>query len=120
VPAKRSFESEQAGHGRPNLIEARAIRPWALGTVKNDRRMNESGLACAQFLGFETVQLQEAGPLVCEEHIGLGQQLVKPGAILLGVVQYRRSHADLHIPGKCLNLRVVGPPDIEDVGPVIG
>ena len=39
--------------------------------------MNESGLACAQFLGLETVQLQEAWPLVREEYIGLGQQLVK-------------------------------------------
>src|SRR4029077_1405677 len=97
-PTEGSFQSEQAGHGRPNLIEARAIRPWALGTVKNDRRMNESGFQCAQFLGFETVQLQEAGPLVCKEYIGPGQQLIKPGAILLRIVQYRRSHADLHIP----------------------
>jgi hypothetical protein len=36
-PTERSFLSEQAGHGRPNLIEAWAIRPRALGTVKNDR-----------------------------------------------------------------------------------
>src|SRR6516164_8653693 len=82
--------------------------------------MNQPRLLCAELFGVKPVPLQIARALVSEEYVGILQQVIDFRAIGLGVIKYRLTHPDLHVPGKRLDLGVVGPPDVEDVGPVVG
>src|SRR5580704_4678398 len=63
---------------------------------------------------------QKAWTLVGEEHVGILQQAIELGAIFRRVIQYCGTHPDLHVPGKDLHLRIIGPPDIEDIGTIEG
>src|SRR3974390_600539 len=52
---------------------------------------------------------------VREEDIRILQQANELVAIFLGTVQNRRTHANLRVPDEGLHVRVIGPPDIENI-----
>src|SRR5262249_3169117 len=54
------------------------------------------------------------------EYVGILEQAIEFRAILFGVVQDGLTHPDLDIPDKRLDLGIVGPPDVENIGPVAG
>src|ERR1700733_6648092 len=63
---------------------------------------------------------QETWKLIGEKYVGILQQTRKRGTIVLGVIQYGRAHAHLHVPGESLDLGVAWPPNVEDVRTVQG
>src|SRR5262249_4318065 len=91
-----------------------------LVTVKNDPRMDQSRLLCTELFGIEAVALQVTRTLVRKEDVGVLQQAIECRAIVLGVVQDRRTHANLDVPDKRLDFGVVWPPDVENIRPVTG
>src|SRR5262249_61404448 len=80
--------------------------------------MDQPRLFCAELFRIETVPLQIARTLVGEEDVSVLQQALEFRAILFGIIQDRRTHPHLDVPDKRLNLGIVGPPDVEDIGPV--
>src|SRR5262249_41378167 len=68
----------------------------------------------------EAVALQIAWALVGEEYVGILQQAIEFCAIVLGIVQDRRTHTNLYVPRKGLDLRIVWSPDVKDIGPIAG
>ena len=79
---------EEAGYCSADFIEPGPVRPWSLLTVKNDGRVDQSGLLLAKRLGIEVVLLQKSRALIGKEYIGILEQLIELCAILLRVVQY--------------------------------
>ena len=82
--------------------------------------MDQPRLFCAELFRIEAVPLQIARALVGEEDVSVLQQALEFRAILFGIIQDRRTHPHLDVPDKRLNLGIVGPPDVEDIGPVAG
>src|ERR1700730_9608043 len=88
--------------------------------MTNDTRVDQPGFLRAQRLGIEIVPPQESWELIGEEYVGILQQTCERGTIFLGVIQYRRAHTHLDVPGESLQLRVVWPPDVQDIRAVQG
>ena len=82
--------------------------------------VNQSRLCLAEFFCGKAISLQVTGAPICEEHVGILQKVIELGTIFFGAIQYRGTHPNLHIPGKGLHLRIIRPPDVEDVGTVAG
>src|SRR5579863_1872036 len=82
--------------------------------------VNQSRLFLAELFCGETISLQITGAPIREEHVGILQEAIERRAIFFGPIQQRGTHPDLHIPGKGLDLRIMGPPDVKDVGAVVG
>src|SRR6266540_5621676 len=80
----------------------------------------QSWLLLDEFFRGEAISLQITGAPVREEHVGILQEAIERGAIFFGAIQYRGTHPNLHVPGKALHLRIIRPPDVEDVGTVVG
>src|SRR5215468_1499187 len=77
--------------------------------------VNQSRLLLAEFRGGETMFLQITGAPIREEHVGIPQQTIELGTIFFGAIQDRGAHPDLHVPHKGLYVRIIRPPDVEDV-----
>src|SRR5262245_38576971 len=88
--------------------------------MENDLGMNQPGLLLAQFFRGEAISLQVTRAPIREEDVGILQQEIEPGAIFLRTVKNRGTHPNLYVPDKRLNLCIIRPPDVEDVGAVVG
>src|SRR5262249_24939269 len=82
--------------------------------------MNQTRLLGAELFGAEAVPLEVTRTLIGKEDVGVLQQVIEFGAILFGAIEDGLTHPDLHVPIKPLNLGISGPPDVEDIGPVLG
>src|SRR6516165_10262842 len=114
------LDAEQPRYGSTDLIKSDTILPRAFVGVENDTGMDQSRLLCAELFGIEAVPLQIARAPVGEEDVGILQQAIEFRAIVFGVVKYGLTHPNLCVPDKRLHVSVLGPPDVEDIGPVAG
>src|SRR5579862_5764654 len=87
--------------------------------MKDHLRVNQARLFLAELFCGEAISLQIAGAPIREEHIGIFQEAIERRAILFGTIQQRGTHSDLDIPGKGFDVRIVGAPNIEDIGAVV-
>src|SRR5262249_51108428 len=117
---ERAFDGEQARYGCTDFIESGTILPRTSVAVEQHLSMNEARLLGGQRFGIATVALQIARAPIGKEDVGIFKQLVEFRAILFGVIQDRRTHPDLYVPGEPVDFGVVGPPDVEDIGAVAG
>src|SRR6516162_1819372 len=114
------LDAEQPRYGSTDLIKSDTILPRAFVAVENDTGMDQSRLLGAERFGIEAIPLEIARAPVGEEDVGILQQAIEFRAIVFGVVKYGLTHPNLCVPDKRLHVSVLGPPDVEDIGPVAG
>ena len=88
--------------------------------MEDHLRVDQSRLLFAKLFCGEAISLQVTGAPIREEHVGILQEAVEFGAIFFGAIQYRGAHPNLRVPKKVLHLGIIRPPDVEDIGAVVG
>src|ERR1700761_1347038 len=88
--------------------------------VQHDSNVDQARSLRAKFFRIHAVRCKEARTLICEEHVRGLKKLVEGFAILRIVSQDGRTHADLHIEKERIFLGVVGAPDVQYIGAILG